>query len=72
MMHIVLVGPLRKRDTTKTLEDHHLFPRDWLHNNRDQAEEKQLWASLRDSVLNRIFVSKGTQRRRSHPTISVS
>ncbi|MGO9238944.1 MAG: DUF262 domain-containing protein [Methylocella sp.] len=46
------------RSPTETLEDHHLFPRDWLHNNRDQSEEKQLWASLRDSVLNRIFVSK--------------
>jgi hypothetical protein len=28
-----------------------------LGNNRDQKEDKQLWASLRDSVLNRIFVS---------------
>jgi len=26
--------------------------------NRDPTEDKQLWASLRDSVLNRIFVSK--------------
>ena len=46
------------RSSTETLEDHHLFPRDWLANNRDHAEDKQLWASLRDSVLNRIFVSK--------------
>ena len=35
-----------------------MFPRDWLGNNRDQSEDKQLWMSLRDSVLNRIFVSK--------------
>ncbi len=46
------------RSPTIALEDHHLFPRDWLHNNRDPDEERQLWASLRDSVLNRIFVSK--------------
>ena len=39
-------------------EDHHLFPRDWLGNNRDQAEDKQTWIALRDSVLNRIFVSE--------------
>jgi hypothetical protein len=45
------------RSSTETLEDHHLFPRDWLGNNRDQKEDKQLWALLRDSVLNRIFVS---------------
>jgi hypothetical protein len=46
------------RASTEALEDHHLFPRDWLGNNRDTKEDKQLWASLRDSVLNRIFVSK--------------
>jgi hypothetical protein len=46
------------RSSTHSLEDHHLFPRDWLGNNRDTTEDKQLWASLRDSVLNRIFVSK--------------
>ena len=46
------------RSPAETLEDHHLFPRDWLGNNRDPTEDKQLWASLRDSVLNRIFVSK--------------
>jgi hypothetical protein len=46
------------RSPTQTQEDHHLFPRDWLSNNRDPNEDKQMWASLRDSVLNRIFVSK--------------
>ena len=46
------------RSPTEPLEDHHLFPRDWLGNNRDPSEDKQLWASLRDSVLNRVFVSK--------------
>lgn len=46
------------RSPTETQEDHHLFPRDWLGNNRDVTEDKQLWSSLRDSVLNRIFVSK--------------
>ena len=46
------------RSSTDALEDHHLFPRDWLANNRSPEEDKQLWASLRDSVLNRIFVSK--------------
>jgi hypothetical protein len=46
------------RSPTESQEDHHLFPRDWLGNNRDPGEDKQLWASLRDSVLNRIFVSK--------------
>jgi len=46
------------RSATEAPEDHHIFPRDWLGNNRDQTEDKQLWASLRDSVLNRIFVSK--------------
>jgi hypothetical protein len=48
----------RDRSPDGSMEDHHLFPRDWLANNRDPAEDKQLWASLRDSVLNRIFVSK--------------
>lgn len=43
---------------TETQEDHHIFPRDWLLNNRVQAEDKQVWAALRDSVLNRIFVSR--------------
>lgn len=47
-----------KRTPMEAQEDHHIFPRDWLSNNRDQTEDKQLWASLRDSVLNRIFVSK--------------
>jgi hypothetical protein len=46
------------RSPAISLEDHHLFPRDWLSNNRDPGEDKQLWASLRDSVLNRIFVSE--------------
>lgn len=46
------------RSPAATQEDHHIFPRDWLSNNRDQVEDKQLWSSLRDSVLNRIFVSK--------------
>jgi hypothetical protein len=41
-----------------TLEDHDLFPRDWLWNNRDNTEDKRQWATLRDSVLNRIFVSE--------------
>ncbi len=39
-------------------EDHHIFPRDWLGNNRDQSEDKQTWTALRDSVLNRVFVSE--------------
>jgi hypothetical protein len=51
-------GIARSPTATDTLEDHHLFPRDWLVDNRDHSEDKQLWASLRDSVLNRIFVSK--------------
>jgi hypothetical protein len=46
------------RSPTETQDDHHLFPRDWLGNNRNSAEDNRLWASLRDSVLNRIFVSK--------------
>jgi hypothetical protein len=46
------------RSPTEQQEDHHLFPRDWLGNNRDPSEDKQVWASLRDSVLNRVFVSK--------------
>ena len=46
------------RSARETLEDHHLFPRDWLGNNRESSEDKQVWASLRDSVLNRVFVSK--------------
>jgi hypothetical protein len=48
----------KTRSATEPQEDHHLFPRDWLNNNRDPNEDKQMWASLRDSVLNRIFVSK--------------
>jgi hypothetical protein len=47
-----------ERSPKLSQEDHHIFPRDWLSNNRDPMEEKQLWSSLRDSVLNRIFVSK--------------
>jgi hypothetical protein len=46
------------RSTGATQEDHHIFPREWLLSNRDQTEDKQTWASLRDSVLNRIFVSR--------------
>lgn len=46
------------RSTTEAQEDHHIFPKDWLSNNRHPNEDKQLWTSLRDSVLNRIFVSK--------------
>jgi hypothetical protein len=46
------------RSSNETQEDHHIFPRDWLSNNRDPDEDKQTWASLRDSVLNRVFVSK--------------
>jgi hypothetical protein len=46
------------RSATETQEDHHIFPRDWLLNNRDQTEDKQTWAALRDSVLNRTFVSR--------------
>jgi hypothetical protein len=45
------------RSATEAQEDHHIFPRDWLLNNRDQTEDKQVWAALRDSALNRIFVS---------------
>jgi hypothetical protein len=45
----------RSSDTAQ--EDHHIFPRDWLANNRVQSEDKQLWSSLRDSVLNRMYVS---------------
>ena len=48
----------KTRSATETQEDHHIFPKDWLNNNRDRNEDKQMWASLRDSVLNRIFVSK--------------
>lgn len=46
------------RSPEELLEDHHIFPRDWLANNRDQTDEKQLWNALRDSVLNRVLVSK--------------
>jgi hypothetical protein len=46
------------RSTAQTQEDHHIFPREWLLSNREQSEDKQTWASLRDSVLNRIFVSR--------------
>jgi hypothetical protein len=48
----------RSRSPDEQLEDHHLFPRDWLSNNRDQSEDRQVWTSLRDSVLNRLFVSQ--------------
>jgi hypothetical protein len=30
------------RSSTEPQEDHHLFPRDWLGNNRDPGEDKQL------------------------------
>lgn len=46
------------RSATDTQEDHHIFPQDWLLNNRDQTEDKQTWAAFRDSALNRIFVSR--------------
>jgi hypothetical protein len=31
------------RSATDTQEDHHIFPRDWLQNNRDQTKDKQVW-----------------------------
>jgi hypothetical protein len=46
------------RSATETQEDHHIFPRDWLQNNRNQTEDKQVWAALRDSILNRVYVSR--------------
>ena len=49
---------MRRPWSEEPLEDHHIFPRDWLGNNRDQTDDKQLWNALRDSVLNRVFVSK--------------
>jgi hypothetical protein len=48
-------GNVRSPDIAQ--EDHHIFPKDWLANNRVQSEDKQLWSSLRDSVLNRMYVS---------------
>lgn len=47
-----------ERALEEVFEDHHLFPKDWLSNNREATEDKQTWISLRDSVLNRIFVTK--------------
>ena len=59
-------GVARSPDSTQ--EDHHIFPRDWLGNNRDETEDKQIWISLRDSVLNRIFVSKAANTAASAQT----
>lgn len=47
----------KPRNTTVKLEDHHVFPKDWINNNRAPKEDKATWNSLRDSVLNRMFVS---------------
>lgn len=46
------------RTTNIPMEDHHIFPKDWIMNNRSQTEDKATWNNLRDSVLNRIFVSR--------------
>ena len=32
------------RSPKEAQEDHHIFPRDRLSNNRDQTEDKQLWS----------------------------
>lgn len=48
----------KPRTTSEQMEDHHIFPKDWINNNRNSAEDKAVWNSMRDSVLNRIFVSK--------------
>jgi hypothetical protein len=48
----------RARSTNEPLEDHHIFPKDWINNNRDTGEERQTWIALRDSILNRLFVSR--------------
>lgn len=48
----------KPRTTSEPMEDHHIFPKDWINNNRAPNEDKTTWTALRDSVLNRIFVSK--------------
>lgn len=48
----------QERSTQAAMEDHHIFPKEWLNDNRDNSTDRQLWSALRDSVLNRIFVSK--------------
>ena len=40
------------------MEDHHLFPRDWLGNNRDPQKTSRFGRPCGTLILNRIFVSK--------------
>lgn len=47
----------QERSSDGPLEDHHLFPKDWINNNKDGSSDKMQWITLRDSVLNRILVS---------------
>lgn len=50
------------RSPQTELEDHHIFPKDWLSNNQSPEVNKAEWRTLRDSVLNRILVSKEANR----------
>lgn len=59
------------RTTDIVLEDHHIFPKDWINSNRVQSESKEGWNSVRDSILNRMLVSKEANqsiRAQSPPT----
>lgn len=51
-----------ERTTGVDLEDHHIFPKDWLSNNQSPDVNKGDWRTLRDSALNRILVSKTANR----------
>ena len=50
------------RDPKTVLEDHHLFPRDWINNNRAQTNSDSEWQALQNSILNRIMVTKDANR----------
>jgi hypothetical protein len=51
------------RATNERMEDHHVFPKDWiLRNGSDEIDQGQ-WKALRDSVLNRVFVSEEANRK---------
>lgn len=51
------------KERSTDIEDHHLFPKDWVMNNREAGEDKATWVALRDSVLNRILVSYEANRQ---------
>lgn len=51
-------GEIIKTTASKDLEDHHIFPSNWMDSNADRGDFSNEYDDLKNNILNRVMISK--------------